>query len=219
MPTTAERRALWFFAGVITLGGGARAVEASRAERRVTGGEPALLTQQLATVDSARAHRGRGRRPPPRDSGAAPGDNFRRSRAAQPQAQFAPSYIAPPVVPTHVPPSYGPAAPAPPNSRMGAALQGPKRWFQAHPLDVDVAGAADLEALPGVGPALARRIVAERDAQGPFGSLQGLQRVRGIGAALAGRLKSLVVFSGVPLPSARPPGKAPSRGRHRASRG
>src|SRR5262245_46040187 len=39
------------------------------------------------------------------------------------------------------------------------------------PLDVDRATAAQIESLPGVGPVLARRIIADRDAHGPFGSL------------------------------------------------
>jgi len=69
------------------------------------------------------------------------------------------------------------------------------------PIDVDVADARALEALPGVGPALARRIVADREARGAFGSLAGLERVRGVGPALARRVASHVTFSGVSRPS------------------
>ena len=69
------------------------------------------------------------------------------------------------------------------------------------PVDVDEASAAELEALPRVGPALARRIVEERDRDGPFGSLEGLQRVRGIGPAMAKGLAGHVTFSGTPRPS------------------
>ena len=42
---------------------------------------------------------------------------------------------------------------------------------------------AELESLPGIGPALAGRILADRARQGPFETLAALQRVRGIGAA------------------------------------
>ena len=64
-------------------------------------------------------------------------------------------------------------------------------------VDVDRASAAELEALPGVGPALAARIVAERDSSGPFGAMDDLQaRVRGVGPALARRLGPTVTFSG-----------------------
>ena len=64
-------------------------------------------------------------------------------------------------------------------------------------VDVDRAPADELDRLPRVGPALARRIVAEREAHGPFGSLQGLRRVSGIGPRLLHDLESHVTFGGV----------------------
>jgi DNA uptake protein ComE-like DNA-binding protein len=63
------------------------------------------------------------------------------------------------------------------------------------PIDPDVATEAELDQLPRVGPALARRIIANRDSFGPFGSLEELQRVRGIGPALAAGLAPHVTFS------------------------
>lgn len=69
------------------------------------------------------------------------------------------------------------------------------------PIDVDRVDAAALEALPGIGPALAARIVDDRARRGPFGSSDGLERVRGIGPALARRLAGRVTFSGTPRPS------------------
>lgn len=79
----------------------------------------------------------------------------------------------------------------------------------ADPVDVDVATAAELDRLPGIGPALAGRIVADRDARGPFGSLRGLDRVKGIGPALAAKLAPHVTFSLSPRPSDTevPPGE------------
>jgi len=62
-------------------------------------------------------------------------------------------------------------------------------------LDVDLAGIEDLDRLPGIGPALAARIVADREANGPFGSLEQLQRVKGVGPALAAKLQPHVTFS------------------------
>jgi competence protein ComEA len=54
---------------------------------------------------------------------------------------------------------------------------------------VNRASAADLQRLPGVGPVLAARIVAERDARGPFQDPGDLRRrVRGIGARTSARL-------------------------------
>jgi competence protein ComEA len=65
------------------------------------------------------------------------------------------------------------------------------------PIDVDRATAKELEALPRIGPALATRIVSEREARGIFGSLDALdQRVRGIGPAMASALRPFVTFSG-----------------------
>lgn len=69
------------------------------------------------------------------------------------------------------------------------------------PVDVDASDSAALERLPRIGPALAARIVADRSAKGPYGSLTGLQRVRGIGPKLAELLRPHVTFSGTPRPS------------------
>ncbi|MEP6573133.1 MAG: helix-hairpin-helix domain-containing protein [Gemmatimonadota bacterium] len=68
-------------------------------------------------------------------------------------------------------------------------------------IDLDRASARELARLPQVGPALAGRIVADREARGPFGGLDGLDRVSGIGPGLIGRLKDHVEFSGKPLPA------------------
>ena len=65
-------------------------------------------------------------------------------------------------------PANGPAGGAP-----GAA---------SRPIDINRATAAELEALPGIGPALAQRIVADREVNGPFRRPQDLTRVAGIGA-------------------------------------
>jgi competence ComEA-like helix-hairpin-helix protein len=59
-------------------------------------------------------------------------------------------------------------------------------------VDLNLAQAADLELLPGIGPALARRIVANRQTHGAFGSIDELMRVRGIGRRTFGRLQALV---------------------------
>lgn len=59
-------------------------------------------------------------------------------------------------------------------------------------VDLNRASPAALEALPGIGPALARRIVDTR-AQRPFSSVEDLERVPGIGPATVARLRPLVV--------------------------
>jgi len=68
-------------------------------------------------------------------------------------------------------------------------------------IDLDVATADQIETLRGIGPSLAKRIVADRDSLGPFGSLEGLQRVKGVGPKLAAGIDSTVTFSLLPRPS------------------
>lgn len=68
-------------------------------------------------------------------------------------------------------------------------------------IDVNAASAAELERLPRVGPALAARIVAWREKNGPFESLESLRHVRGIGPATTRLLAPLVTFSGRHSPS------------------
>jgi competence ComEA-like helix-hairpin-helix protein len=59
-------------------------------------------------------------------------------------------------------------------------------------LNVNRATAVELEGLPGIGPSLARRIVADREARGPFATVEALDRIPGIGPRLVARLRSLV---------------------------
>jgi competence ComEA-like helix-hairpin-helix protein len=56
-------------------------------------------------------------------------------------------------------------------------------------IDPDRADAAEWERLPGIGPALARRIVADRAARGPFGRPEALRRVPGIGPKTLERIR------------------------------
>ena len=49
-----------------------------------------------------------------------------------------------------------------------------------------------VERLPGVGPALAARIVARRDSVGGFRAIEELEKVRGIGPVLVEKLKPMV---------------------------
>lgn len=78
-------------------------------------------------------------------------------------------------------------------------------------IDLDRAGAAEIARLPRVGVGLARKIVADREARGPFGGLQGLDRVPGIGPGLLAAIGPHAAFSGQPVPpSAGSPAGAPA---------
>ncbi len=59
-------------------------------------------------------------------------------------------------------------------------------------IDPNVASEIELDRLPGIGPALARAIIRSRDGEGPFRSLQDLERVPGLGSSSVKRLAALV---------------------------
>lgn len=53
----------------------------------------------------------------------------------------------------------------------------------ANAVNVNAANSSQLESLPGIGPAKARAIIEDREANGPFGSCSDLTRVNGVGEA------------------------------------
>lgn len=61
-------------------------------------------------------------------------------------------------------------------------------------IDPNTAAEEELDRLPGIGPALAARIVAERERGGPFQSLEDMERVPGIGPATRMRLAPYLKF-------------------------
>ncbi|HJQ21740.1 MAG TPA: ComEA family DNA-binding protein [Gemmatimonadaceae bacterium] len=149
MPTTGEKKALWFVA-IVALSGSV--VRLSRAnDVGVVPVDTTALAGQLARVDSVRerGYRTRGRRP------------------------FA----------------AGVRGAAPDSPRSANAL-----------IDLDRASATEIEALPGIGPALAQRIVANRDSSGAFGHIEALCDVPGVGVSMVQRLRPLVTFTGAPRP-------------------
>ena len=207
MPTPAEKKAMLFLAAVGFLGVSVRAVRAISAVNRAPASSIRALDRQLEAVDSARAAerarntRGsrrksaatrKAREPAPKPNREAGRESGRdRGRGSRGTTE-APALAGSPVQSVISPPS------------------------PAGPLDLDVASLAQIESLPGIGPVLAKRVVADRDARGPFGSIANLRRVSGIGPALAKRLAPVVTFSGNPRPlSAAPPD---SSARRRAAR-
>lgn len=78
----------------------------------------------------------------------------------------------------------GQAASPPASGRAASAKPAP-----ATAVDVNSATAAELESVPGIGKALAQRIVEFREKNGPFGQLDDLVKVRGIGEKSIVRLR------------------------------
>lgn len=81
----------------------------------------------------------------------------------------------------------GAAPRADPAARPAAAAPGAGLLFGGQ-MDLNAAAAADLEALPGVGPALAASIVAARERRGRFDAVDDLLGVPGIGPATLARV-------------------------------
>jgi len=189
MPTPAERKALLFLAGVIVLGASVRVVRAARDDGSSDAATRQALSRQLAAVDSARTkdatqkggaktrsvRRPRGHLFTRADSASAGDSTKSVSRTARRKASIR-------------------------VSSSNAVL----RDTSAQPVslvDLDVATESDIERLPRIGPVLARRIVEDRSANGAFGSLDGFERVRGVGPSLAALLRGRVTFSGTVRPS------------------
>jgi competence protein ComEA len=59
-------------------------------------------------------------------------------------------------------------------------------------VNINLADAAALESLPGIGPSLAQRIVEYRQANGPFAQIQDIMEVSGIGPATFEKLRDLI---------------------------
>lgn len=85
-------------------------------------------------------------------------------------------------VPGETPPVSAPAAPGPP----GAPAPGDDSRAL---IDLNTSDAGALEQLPGVGPAIAARIIEHREKNGPFRSVDDLIEVSGIGPATLEKIR------------------------------
>ena len=72
------------------------------------------------------------------------------------------------------------------------SLPASQRFVLGMALDLNEASQEDLEALPGVGPSVARAIVEDRTQHGPFLSVEDLDRVKGIGPKTIERLREFI---------------------------
>lgn len=200
MATPSEQKALAFLAMIVLLGGVVRVVRAG-APANASLAEQQAIARQATSADSA---------------AAAPNSRKARSlRTARPRkGKSEPTVIggvasvpsAPAPAGAFVHDGFPPPSPRidvdyRTNRSTGMSGVSPEQKggrSQREPVDLDRASEREIDVLPWVGPALARRIVANRDSFGPFGSLEALGRVKGVGSATRKRLASLVTFSGSP---------------------
>jgi len=170
MPTAAEKNALYFLAAVALVGGGARAVANTRfsglvdASERLGVNDTGSMGERAIAAQIAAADSARGAR------SRRPQKGSRRKSSSRPNADS----------------SFGDREPRIP-SRIVPPRPPPS-------VDVNRATQAELERLPRVGPALARRIIAWREQHGPYRSLDDLRHVRGIGPSTIALLAPVVTF-------------------------
>ena len=83
-----------------------------------------------------------------------------------------------------------------------AAMPGAKLLTLGLVIDLNRATAPDLDAIPGLGPALAQRIIDYRRTRGPFKKIDDLINVSGIGPKKLEKIKPYIIIVG---PGASPP--------------
>ena len=92
---------------------------------------------------------------------------------------------------------FDPAGDGNPAAHLDSIRRQARPLGPAERIDVDRASAAELSRLPGVGPAMANRIFADRQSHGAFGTMSGLRRVPGMGTVTLARLAPHLSFGGI----------------------
>lgn len=214
MPTPSERKALAFLAFVALLGGAVRILRASDLPAP-TPAEDQALARQADAVDSA-SRQQRAKKPRKtklsrlRRDGVAdtvagvasvPFSDVRPDRPDAARSAFVPRDGWVNGYPPPSPRIDGGNRPGT-NETVATARQrgrgAPPAAAAGATVDLDRASASEMTGLPRIGAATAARIVANRDSLGPFGSLDALRRVRGMGPATLRQLAPRVTFSGRP---------------------
>jgi DNA uptake protein ComE-like DNA-binding protein len=206
MPTQSEQKALAFVAIVVLLAGVVRVVKAGGAGQSPSPAQQQGLARQAFAANSAAVAQKAAKTGPKQKKARSLRLVAPKGRDTVPNVVGGvasvpwndPRGFPPPVPRIDV---VGPAADTPLGNSAGKAAKGRKKSTRATdpqatgPIDLDTATEGAIESLPRIGPALAHRIVANRDSLGPFRSMEGLRRVKGIGPATVALITPLVTFS------------------------
>jgi comEA protein len=68
-----------------------------------------------------------------------------------------------------------------------------------HPVNLNTATAAELEQVPGIGPATAQKILQARKSYGKFKSVDDLEAIRGIGPKRLQKMRRYLTVGGPPV--------------------
>lgn len=218
MPTQSEQKALAFVAIVVLLAGAVRVVRAGGPVAEPAQGQQQGLARQAFAANSAAVAQKAAKDARAKGRKAGPGTSAGTSQPRQPRfvapkdRETAPRVVGgvssvpwndqrgfPPPEPRVDTDGQSPAFTSAGSGGQGSGKgrkKGPATPPQpSAPIDLDTATPDAIEALPRIGPALARRIVANRDSLGPFRTLEALRRVKGVGPATIALIGPLVTFS------------------------
>ena len=76
-------------------------------------------------------------------------------------------------------------------------MAGPDLLTLGLAIDPNQASAADLEAIPGIGPVIAKRIIEFREEHGKFQNIEALLAVKGLGPGKLKKIRSYLAVSDI----------------------
>ncbi len=98
-----------------------------------------------------------------------------------------------------------------------------KKKPPAHPININTAGAAELQQVPGIGPSTAQKILDTRKSYGAFKSVDDLLAIKGIGPKKLDKMRKYLTVGKLPskkqsssprtaaVPAKSPPAKSPAK--------